>query len=175
MFYEVNLTQVSKEVGYISGGVRSVDASKDVIAEINETSNINLLRKIIVEKTPNPYVVKEVITGIYFPVVYCGIVNVGKNNYMVLSQNTLPEKLNTFVKLFSRLDEKGKAKTEDINPYCVNAQEFKEYVWSHKDIKAYYKELMDIYRQGEENMKVKLEEEKEFRRKNNFFRKLFRL
>lgn len=169
MFYEVNLTQVSKEVGYIPGGVKFVDASKDAIAEVKP------LLKIIVEKTPNPYVVKEVITGVLFPVVYCGIANVGENNYIVLSQNTLPEKLHTFVKVFSRIDQKDKAETKDINPYCVNAEEFKEYVWSHQDIRAYYKELMDIYRQGEENMKIKLEEEKEYRRKNNFFRKLFRL
>lgn len=175
MLFEVYLTQVSKEVGYIPGGVKSVDASKDAIAENIQTTKINPVCKIIVEGTNNPYVVKEVITGIYFPVVFCGIDRVGAVDYAILAQNALPGKLHTFVKIFSRIDQKNKAEKSDRNPFYVDAEEFKEYVWAHQDIRAYYKELMAIYKQGEENMISKIEEEKEYRRKNNFFRKLFKL
>lgn len=181
--YKYDLLQASKEQGYFKGGLKKFDPFKDSVAipehfpttyENKSFKNEVSFGKIIVERMPNEFIAREIITGAYIQVVYFGTDRINSFNYGIFAQNSLFDKYNTFIRIFSRLDKKGNPELTDRNSNFVTLEEIEEYKKAHADVNAYAREMLAFFQQGEKNMKDKIEEEKRLKKENGIIRRLFK-
>lgn len=152
-YYKCNLYQIPKSEGYINThdkDMRNVHGYGKYIYYNNplcDNNNVSdcIVKEIIVTKTINPFLVKEILTGIKFPVVYTeyfnGYIYPDNNKYGAVS---LVNKLHTFVRVV-----KWKNKKYGLDE-VINENELINYL--QIDVEKLRIELLSIWNAGEANM-----------------------
>lgn len=167
-YYKCNLYQIPKKEGYVithDKGKQNVHGYGKYIFYNNpfnnnddDTVNDCIVKKIIVTKTINPFVVEEIITGMKFPVVYTEYFN----GYIFSDDNkfrsvSLINKLHTFVRVIKWKNKKyGLEEVTDKN-------ELDNYL--HIDSEKFETDLLRIWNRGEANMYNVMQEERKRKKK----------
>lgn len=183
--YMCDLMQVSTEQGYITkdnGGNNLSQIDMNMIYDIafweHEAGTQNMIHnKIIVTKTINPYIVKELVTGLEIPVLH-SYKKYESGKWYVWSRYPFG-KIHTYVRSLkcdgtSLIENKRYAEgfKEICEPYDAIC-----YVEHLYPIKEEYKErLLEIFKQGEEKMKNKeLEDRKLIQQQKECSKKIKKL
>lgn len=195
-FRKFNLLQVDEKQGYIENGFRNYEnnlsARNFLFSEIGFPIDSDwVLDEVIVKPTIDPFVVKEVITGVEIPVLYC--------NHKERYENKLsyPEKhdrnytynlygrVHTFVRVLGISNEfKNVGLLEETTYktyYSTRAgekptyKELKEYYEKHVDSAVWKLQLEAYFKQGKQKMQDKLDSgedlsPKEIRRRHRALR-----
>ena len=157
--YKASLFQVAKSKGYIKecepyweikGLTPVFTAESGTLVERHELKT-HFVQEIIVEKI-SPYMVREVKTGLTFPILNIRLVDDIDNPYRKEEYGFCVGNIHTYV-----LDECFGHELEE-----VSVEDLEEYNQKHPDASEFKKELLTIFTISEENMKAKLFQEAEF-------------
>ncbi len=163
-YYICTLVQVSEEQGYIGKRQKQITSeTEDIILGRSEALNNFNSRTIIVEKTLNPNILREVITGLPIPVLRVKTW-VKQLHYIYSPSYLVGSDIHTFVPIISqttyyveetRRNSSGLYKVDDFHT-------LKQYLLLHPDSEIYKQELLAYFEQGRIKMqnRLKIEEAK---------------
>lgn len=166
-YYECTLLQVSENQGYIGIGPIDSETLKIINNEGNARNKSNC-RTIVVEKTLNPNVVKEVITGILIPILKIRKKTILNEHYDEIQKEytfSIPYFANTFVRKYKVISIYSDGKR--IKPKCddffeINDYRYlKQYITDRPGVERQLKELPEFIEAGNLKMQNKLKMERE--------------
>ena len=152
----IRLYQVSPSKGYLKNNeIYSIfyflpTLRDDIVPELEHSIES---KKIIMVEKISPYQVREVKTGLIFPIVE--FKKKPQEDLEYISTNL--KKVHTFV--CSR-------ENKLISSKVTSSEEIEQYNQSYPDVKKYKEELLAIFEVGESNMENKIEQENQTKKQN---------
>ncbi len=159
-YFKCKLLQLYEEQGYIENIMSNEDFNDSTIDILYQTDfTEHSFGEIIVEKTSNIFIVKEIVTGIEISLLHCSYEEQEDEsiNTRIFS---FKSKFHTFVRTLKR---NINGIITEIGFTEPTSDELQKYFELHSDIQKYKKELLAYFEQGKTKMQNKIEREEKAR------------